>query len=128
MIRSGKSSKTSWLTLPIESFMPWAELNGVLFNGIHVSSDSTSSDLESPAHGVIGTSDKGHGLVATKELSSASKEPILSVPLDMVLSQARVRQIARGDGKLAELLKACQAMAIVSYDSSSNTTIIKLMY
>jgi hypothetical protein len=119
MIRSGKSTATPWLTLPLESFMPWAELNGVTFHGTRVSvpvqeagDPSNLPDKSEDDARVAAT--KGHGLVASEELDSATNKPVLIVPLDMVLSEARVRQLSSGDARLAELLKSCETLAIVS--------------
>jgi len=119
MIRLGKSPETPWLTLPVESFMPWAELNGVSFNGTHVSGSAQPSGdpQNAPAHTVDNanaTAIKGFGLAANKYLDSATNKPVLTVPLDMVLSEARVRQLASGDVRLAELLKSCESLTIVS--------------
>ncbi|KAF2670344.1 SET domain-containing protein [Microthyrium microscopicum] len=128
MIRSGKSSSSPWLTLPPDAFHAWATLNGISLSEVAVAipasiSNSGSASQDGSEHADPASSIKGYGLVASQDIKSHDT-PLLSVPRDMVLSERRVRELASGDVRLAELLKACG-----SYATSSRIVImIFLLY
>ncbi|RDI83379.1 hypothetical protein Vi05172_g6509 [Venturia inaequalis] len=94
MIRRARQS--GHLTLPITSLQPWAQFNGISFNGITCTSIPNS----------------GSGIVATRDLRSASNEdasseaPLMIIPKELVLSLERVRMLALADRDLNEVLEA----------------------
>ncbi|KAJ9665329.1 hypothetical protein H2201_004621 [Coniosporium apollinis] len=90
MIRRGRVE--GWLRLPISAFKPWADLNGVTFNGIKVG--------PLPGH-----EDRGSTVIAERALSDG-EDPLMVVPRDLVLSLEGVQIHARSDRNLQELLDA----------------------
>lgn len=90
MIRRGRVE--GWLRLPISAFKPWADLNGVTFNGIKVG--------PLPGH-----EDRGSTVIAERALSDG-EDPLMVVPRDLVLSFEGVQIHARSDRNLQELLDA----------------------
>lgn len=110
MIRDGKSS---WLTLDPASLPAWATLNGIKLSNVDVSSGLSGwlpGSVQQSSSSEAAT--KGAGLVATKGLDN-SDEALVTVPREMVLSEQRVRELASGDPRLAEILRACAPFAIV---------------
>jgi hypothetical protein len=111
MIRSGKTSETPWLKLSSDEYHAWAEFNEIEFNECQVTFDESSRDLTTKEIG------KGGGLVCQTHLDAAvppSSSPFIKVSPEMVLSEARVVEMARGDSKLAELLRSCGSLLTVS--------------
>lgn len=108
MIRRARQS--GHLTLPITSLQPWAQFNGISFNGITCTSIPNS----------------GSGIVATRDLRSASNEdgasnedvnseaPLMIIPKELVLSLERVRMLALADRDLNEVLEAVGGFGRVS--------------
>ncbi|TID18318.1 SET domain-containing protein [Venturia nashicola] len=94
MIRRARQS--GHLTLPISSLQPWAQFNGVTFNGIKCDSIPGS----------------GSGVVADRDLKGASEEdgsgeaPLMTIPKELVLSLERVKMFALADRDLSEVLEA----------------------
>lgn len=60
--------------------------------------------------------DKGMGLVASKAVknSDAGAECLLTVPRDLILSHERVREHAKVDKDLREVIEACGELCQVS--------------
>ena len=117
MIRSGKSSSTSWLHIASDRFGPWASLSGISLNEIHVG--TPSEDSKESSSGVKNESQnfsdiKGAGVIASADLGPGPCQPLMSVPESLVLSKQRVHEIAAGDAKLLELLSICGDFALVS--------------
>lgn len=97
MIRSGKSSPHAWLRLDSSDIVSWAALNDISFQNVHIA--------KSPSH-------DGLGLIAKKDITRHDAA-LISVPRDMVLCDARIRELAATDALLKELLKACEHWAVV---------------
>lgn len=91
MIRRGK--KEGWLNWPSTALRPWAELNGVKFDGISVGS-------------VPGLPDRGTGVVAARSLKGGDEGPLMVIPGDLVLSLERIELQAKSDKYLREALEA----------------------
>lgn len=96
MIRRGR--KEGWLKLPISSLQPWAQFNGVTFNGIKCQ--------EIPG--------SGSGVVADRDLNGGEEGPLMVIPHELVLSLERVKSYALSDQDLSEILNALGAFARVS--------------
>jgi hypothetical protein len=90
MIRDGK--REGWLKWPSSALQPWAELNGVKFEGISVGS-------------VPGQPDRGTGVVAARTLQGGNEGPLMVIPGDIVLSLERVELQAKADKHLHDLLE-----------------------
>lgn len=91
MIRRGKQD--GWLNLPSNALRPWAELNGVSFDGVNVGQ-------------IPGSPDKGCGVVAAKNLKGGDGGLLMVIPRDLVLSLKGVELQAKADKHLRELLDA----------------------
>ena len=81
-------------SLPLEALQAWSHFNGIRLLGVSVEPHILAKD---------GT-DKGGGLQSTKDHGPG--EPLLAVPLELVLSKERVEQCAKSDKQLKELVEA----------------------
>lgn len=83
-----------------QTFRAWLQLNDV---GMH--------EVEG---GVV--PGKGTGLLANRhvENSTAGAECLLTVPRDLILSEERVKEHAKADKDLREVLEACSELGQVS--------------
>jgi hypothetical protein len=106
MIRSGKSLDTPWLTQSHDTFQTWCEFNGIKFNGLRVFA------AQSPSEDPSTVQSKGLGLIASTDQAADKSKPLVSVPREMVLSRGQVEEMAKGDAKLAELLRTCGTLAM----------------
>ena len=86
-------------TLPIETLLTWANLNGLSFNGAEVA----------PLPG-----SRGSGLVATAQRNSEDLI-LVKVPEDLILSRENVWIFAKSDKHLKEALEAVGEYARVLY-------------
>jgi hypothetical protein len=85
-------------SLPLENLQAWAHFNDIQLSGTSVEPHILAAD---------GT-DKGGGLLATT--NHAPTEPLLSVPLSLVLSKERVEQCAKEDKDLRTLIDAVPSL------------------
>jgi len=100
MIRDGKEQ--GWLKLPIETLQSWALFNDVNFNGVTVGSQE-------------GHEDRGSTVIARQDLSAdTSNAPLMIVPRDLILSTERVREHAKYDRDLREVMEALEDFGRVS--------------
>jgi len=121
MIRQGKSSPSAWLSLAPASLSAWATLNAISFNHVGISTPDAPAQQGSPDAAVVFMSDiKGSGLVAIDDDASGA---VVTLPKDMVLSEARVRQLASGDARLADILSACGPLAMVRLSHSGRDAV-----
>ena len=88
-------------TLPIDHLAVWAQLNGVEYNGVKVSTLPES---------------RGSGLVATRS-KSEEDALLLTVPQDLVLSLENVWIYAKSDRHLHQILEAVGEYSKVVYAS-----------
>jgi hypothetical protein len=96
MIRRG--TKEGWLKLPISSLQPWAQFNGVVFNGIKCD--------EIPG--------SGSGVVADRDLKGGDEGPLMVIPRELILSLEQIKLYALSDQNLNEVLVALGDFARVS--------------
>ncbi|KAF2502253.1 SET domain-containing protein [Lophium mytilinum] len=89
MIRRGRLQ--GWLRRPISEFRPWAEFNGVSFNGIKIGP-------------LPGFEDRGSTIIAERELAAGKGPSLVVVPTDLILSLEGVNVSAKADQQLKELL------------------------
>ncbi|KIX05431.1 uncharacterized protein Z518_06303 [Rhinocladiella mackenziei CBS 650.93] len=82
------------VSLPLETLQAWSHFNNIQLFGASVEPQLVTGD------GI----DKGGGLVANTDLGPG--EPILAVPLELVLSKERVEECAKSDKHLRELIDA----------------------
>ena len=111
MIRSGKTSDPPWLKLSDDEYHAWATFNGIGFSGCEVAFHASLTDPSG------NDARKGGGLVCQSEQGESIPSPpapFIKVSPEMVLSEARVIEMARGDSKLAELLRSCGSLLAVS--------------
>jgi hypothetical protein len=96
-----------YTALPLNSLPAWARLNDV-----HLSDVSIETQI-------IGSSSngKGGGLVSTAKHTAA--QPLIAVPLDMVLSKERVEQCAKADKDLQQLIEATSNLFQVGQQQST---------
>jgi len=92
MIRDGKAS--GWLQLPPEAFLPWAQVNDVVFQGV------------SPG---IATG-KGAALLATDSIPSTGRDKglqtLMTVPRDLILWAESVHEHGKVDQDFREVLES----------------------
>ena len=101
MIEQGKEQ--GWLRLPIETLRPWAKLNGALFNGVGVGTQS-------------GYEDRGSTIISRQKLvADGSLEPLMVVPRDLILSLERVQEHAKCDRDFLAVLDALGDFGRVSH-------------
>jgi hypothetical protein len=107
MIRAAKSN--GWLHQPHSTFIPWARLNGVSFEGVR------PEEIASPSVDGQPSSSRGLGLVAERNLEPAETR-LVAVPCEsgLVLGREGVVEMGKADARLAELLEACGEFATVS--------------
>lgn len=93
MLRQAKcsSNNDAWLYLDPSTIPEWASLNDIHLKNVHLARSSSHDGL---------------GLVASRKITQEDG-PLITVPRDMVLCEARVHQLASADSRLRELLKAC---------------------
>lgn len=88
MLGEGKTAR--WLRLPLEVFVPWAELNGVVF-----------------ARTVPGTvAGRGGALLAKAGTNLDGSNVLLTVPSDLILSVERVKEHSKVDRDFREVLES----------------------
>lgn len=104
MIRSGH--REGWLSLPLSTFQPWAQLNDIELNGIKI------TEISGRGAGVIASRSFGAGDADVAEPHDASSPPetLMKIPQDMVLSKEAVRRWAAHDAGFKELLDACPSL------------------
>ncbi|OCK80584.1 SET domain-containing protein [Lepidopterella palustris CBS 459.81] len=91
MIRRGRAE--GWLKLPISAFRPWAEWNGVSFNGIQIGP-------------MPGFEQRGSTIIAERDLADGNEGPLMIVPRDLILSLESVQTFAKADQQLKEVLNS----------------------
>jgi hypothetical protein len=96
MIRRGREE--GWLKLPISSLQPWAQFNGIIFNGIKCDEISGS----------------GSGVVADRDLQGGNEGLLMVIPRELILSLEQVKLYALSDKDLNEVLVALGEFARVS--------------
>lgn len=89
---------------PLRYLPAWADLNGVQFNGVVV---STMPD------------GKGTGLIATAEISNPDVV-LMTVPQSLILSLENVWVFAKSDRHLREVLEAVGEYSRVDYPSAAS--------
>ncbi len=98
MIRRGKDE--GWLSLPPSSLRPWADLQGVTFNGVEI---GTLPESEA----------KGSALLATTSSLDTVASPLLIVPRDIILSKDNIELYAKSDTHLRKILDATGSFGTV---------------
>ncbi|KIW39820.1 hypothetical protein, variant 2 [Exophiala oligosperma] len=87
------------ISLPLEHLAKWSQFNGVQLFDVaidpHIIEEKTGVD-------------KGGGLLA--QADHAETEPLLVVPLDLVLSKDAVSEAAKADQNLRELIEAASSL------------------
>jgi hypothetical protein len=91
MIRRGR--REGWLKRPITEFPPWAEFNGIKFNGVEIGP-------------LPGFEHRGSTVIADRPLASSKEEPLIVVPQDLIISRQNIEVFAKSDQHLKELLDA----------------------
>ncbi|KAF2087321.1 SET domain-containing protein [Saccharata proteae CBS 121410] len=104
MIRRGRAE--GWLKLDIGALKPWAKLNNVQFNGITVGP-------------LPGLEQNGSTVIAERDLSGGDEEPLMRIPRDLVLSLEGVREYAKSDRHLREVLEALGEFGQLAYFSQT---------
>ncbi|KAL2401019.1 hypothetical protein ABEF94_002417 [Exophiala dermatitidis] len=99
-------------SLPLENLQAWAHFNNVhLFNAAIETHIFTDDGI-----------DKGGGLRAASRHEEG--QPLVAVPLDLVLSKERVAQCAKSDQRLKELIEA----AAYLFQNSRTAVLLFLIY
>lgn len=94
-------------SLPLENLQAWSHFNDVqLF------------DVLVEPHIIADGVDRGGGLLAKADHAEA--EPLVAVPLDLVLSKQRVEEAAKSDKHLKELIEAAASLFQVGARQSSS--------
>lgn len=89
---------------PLRYLPAWAELNGIRFNGVAVSTMPKG---------------KGTGLIATTEISKP-EEVLMTVPQALILSLENVWLFAKSDQHLREVLEAVGEYSRVACPSAAS--------
>jgi len=91
MIRRGRAH--GWLKLPVSALKPWADLNGIDFNGVNVGPLARFEE-------------RGSTIVAQRSIKGGGGTPLMTIPRDFVLSLEYVEGQAKVDQNLRQLLAA----------------------
>jgi hypothetical protein len=102
MIREGKAGSQPWLQLPTNLFVDWAKLYGLELNNVTVGPSDTDSI------------ERGNGIFAQTDIVAEQQMPLAAIPLSLTLSKEQLREQARMDPKLNELLVKCGDFVDVS--------------
>jgi len=91
MIRRGRAQ--GWLKLPVSAIKPWADVNGIDFNGMKVGP-------------LAGFEERGSTIIAQRAVEGGEDTPLMTIPQEFVLSLEYVEGQAKVDQNLRQLLAA----------------------
>ncbi|KAF2462251.1 hypothetical protein BDY21DRAFT_10568 [Lineolata rhizophorae] len=87
------SSLSSYPRLPSSALKPWADLNGVIFDGVAISK-------------IPGKEERGSAVLATRSLIAEEATPLMVVPRTLALTREAVAEYAKADSILRSVLDA----------------------